>query len=41
MKLHSKNPEWVLASKYEGSFPNRFPFCEQDFQVRRGLTCRM
>ena len=24
MKLHSRQPEWVLATKFEGSFPDRY-----------------
>ena len=24
IKLHSRRPEWVLATKFEGSFPDRF-----------------
>ena len=24
IKLHSKQPEWVLATKFEGSFPDRY-----------------
>jgi len=24
MKLHPKNPEWLLSSQYQGSFPNRY-----------------
>ncbi len=33
MKLHPKKAEWVLASKYEGTFPNRYLslFVSQDF----------
>jgi hypothetical protein len=33
LKLHPKKADWVLASKYEGSFPNRYLslFVTQDF----------